>query len=356
MDQKTKRNLSLGVSAALAVFIGLIVRFRVDIVNGISGLFDSSSRPAKTVLVDGINYRVEKSDNGRYAYVAPLKDDAMYSGVVTVPATIQYRWRTYTVSGVDEKAFYDCKDLTEVILPEEANWLGEFAFAGSGIQSFRMPVGEEDATIGKHAFANCDNLKEIVIPSECAVLDYAFAHCDGLEKVVFEAEPAGHVSLFNFDVTNYVREAAFYGCQSLKTVEIHKSLFSFSTAGFMEDTYTFYPVFGECPNLTEFIIDEKCNKVSTQDGVLFSKDGTQLYLCPKSKEGVYRVPEGVQKITSSAFMGCTRLTEVYLPKSLREIAHRAFRGCKGLTVYYPYNSEAEYVDDAFDADATFYPY
>lgn len=356
MDQKTKQRLSIGLSAALAILIGLIVRHRADIANGISDLFSSSSRPAKTVMVDGINYRVQKSDRGRYAYVAPLKDDALYSGVVTVPATIKYHWKTYTVSGVDEKAFQDCKDLTEVILPDEADWFGEYAFAGSGIQTFHMPMGEErDATIGKHAFERCNNLKEVSIPAECSVMDYAFAHCNGLEKVVFEAEPEGHVSLFNFDISHYVHEAAFYGCQSLKTVEIHKSLFSFSTAGFLEDTYIFHPIFGGCPNLTELIIDEKC-RVRAEDGVLFNKEGDQLYLCLKSKEGVYRIPEGVQKITSSAFMDCTGLTEVYLPKSLKEIGYRAFMGCSNLTIYYPYGTEARYLDDAFKGCVAIYPY
>ena len=82
------------------------------------------------------------------------------------------------------------------------------------------------------------------------------------------------------------------------------------------------------PLLTAILADESDTRFSSRDGVLFTKDGTQLLVCPGGKEGAYAVPQGVTTIAGSAFKGCSRLTEVRLPATVSEIGAYAFQGCR----------------------------
>lgn len=66
------------------------------------------------------------------------------------------------------------------------------------------------------------------------------------------------------------------------------------------------------------------NKVySSEDGILFSKDKTELIFFPRSIKGSYSVPESVTTIKRCAFMA-SELTEINIPKNVRTIEDYAF--------------------------------
>ena len=52
------------------------------------------------------------------------------------------------------------------------------------------------------------------------------------------------------------------------------------------------------------------------DGIVFSKDMTELVAFPGGKGGEYAVPEGVEKIGGYAFYGNPGLAAVHFPESL----------------------------------------
>lgn len=81
------------------------------------------------------------------------------------------------------------------------------------------------------------------------------------------------------------------------------------------------------PLLTGIEVEADDTRFSSRDGVLFSKDGTQLLVYPAGKEGPYSVPQGVTTITWRAFEGSGHLTELHLPETVRELEHAAFHGC-----------------------------
>ena len=66
------------------------------------------------------------------------------------------------------------------------------------------------------------------------------------------------------------------------------------------------------------------------DGILFSKDMTDLISYPKRTKGEVVVPEGVERISFQAFKGCVGITKISLPKSVREIDAFAFSDCRSL--------------------------
>ena len=58
---------------------------------------------------------------------------------------------------------------------------------------------------------------------------------------------------------------------------------------------------------------------SSKDGVLFSKDGKELILCPKAKpEESYAIPSGVTMIHPRAFYQCANLTEITVEDTLSD--------------------------------------
>ncbi|MFI3164823.1 MAG: leucine-rich repeat protein [Bacillota bacterium] len=76
----------------------------------------------------------------------------------------------------------------------------------------------------------------------------------------------------------------------------------------------------------EFIDVDKNNQVySSEDGVLFNKDKTELIKYPSSKNSQgYEIPASVAIICEDAFNYCCRLESVVIPASVAEIEQNAF--------------------------------
>ena len=83
--------------------------------------------------------------------------------------------------------------------------------------------------------------------------------------------------------------------------------------------------------LEEWRVAEGNSHFKSVDGVLFSKDGTQLLSYPRCKSGsTFVVPNGVQKIADNAFDNAYRLKSVVVPPSVEEVGDAAFANCFGL--------------------------
>ena len=70
--------------------------------------------------------------------------------------------------------------------------------------------------------------------------------------------------------------------------------------------------------------------LATIDGVLYGKTDKKLIYCPPSREGVFRIPDGIQSIGDNAFECCDRLTAVEIPSSVSRIGAWAFYDCAAL--------------------------
>ncbi len=82
--------------------------------------------------------------------------------------------------------------------------------------------------------------------------------------------------------------------------------------------------FRSADSLTEIIVSENHPTLKTIDGVLFSKDGTQLLAYPTGRiVDLYRIPEGVETICDSA--ACfSQIGLLVCPSSLKTIEDGAF--------------------------------
>lgn len=156
--------------------------------------------------VDGIYYYVM---NGN-AIVTNNGQDGCYSGVVVIPETVSNGGMTYPVTTIGSEAFYGCRGLTEISLPNTISSIGKRAFCScSGLTQITVPdavtiidqnvfygctglrtaiLGKSVTTIENDAFRECYGLAQINIPaSVTSIGDYAFDSCTGIKTVIFEA-------------------------------------------------------------------------------------------------------------------------------------------------------------------------
>ena len=113
---------------------------------------------------------------------------------------------------------------------------------------------------------------------------------------------------------------AFRFCDSLTSITIPNSV-----------TSTFRG-FDGCEKLTQINVDTANTVYSSVNGVLFSKDKSELIKYPEGKADTsYAIPNGVTSIGYWAFYDCYSLTSITIPDSVTSIGTMAFEDCSSLT-------------------------
>lgn len=144
-----------------------------------------------------------------------------------------------------------------------------------------IPVGTK--TIEKDAFINCTELTHVVIP----------------------------------DTVTEIGPNAFYGCTNLKEIRLPKSV-----------TKIGLDAFAYCSNITHIEVDDGNVVFDSRDNcnaIICKKNNTLLVGCSNTQ-----IPHSVIGIGTSAFVGCTNLTQLDIPTSVTGIGSWAFFGCSRL--------------------------
>ncbi len=132
-----------------------------------------------------------------------LKDDDGNPVMETVEAGVQT---------INNRAFYGCTALTEIVLPDSLTYMGTHVFYKcTGLTS--LTVGEGLKEINKYSFYGCTALTEVNLSDGLEKIgDYAFRGCTALTSVEFGAN------------LKEIGRYGFYGCTALETIELPASV------------------------------------------------------------------------------------------------------------------------------------
>lgn len=240
-------------------------------------LLCSITASAHDFEVDGIYYNITSSDNltvevtflGSYG-----GDSNEYSGAITIPSTVTYTSKTYSVTSIGHSAFSSCNSLSSITIPESVTSIGSYAFNGcTNLASINIPKGVTN--IENNTFEGCSSLASITIPeSVTSIGDYAFKYCTALTDVGI---PEG--------VTN-IGQSSFEHCTKINSITIPGSVTSIGGAAF-----------NQCTNLTSIVL-----------------------------------PDGVCTVAVQLLGYCSSLTEVHIPSSVTAIQIAAFLNCTNIDV------------------------
>ncbi len=154
--------------------------------------------------VDGIYYKRLSSNTVEVTYRDLMT--ATYSGSITIPQSFKVNNVSYKVKAIGAYAFYICKDVTSVSLPNTIVEIKECAFNKcSGLTAITIP--NSVTTLGLSVFSECTGLKNVDIPNSVTTIgDIAFNNCTGMKTLTLGSG------------VKTLGDKAFYGCNALTTV------------------------------------------------------------------------------------------------------------------------------------------
>ena len=90
----------------------------------------------------------------------------------------------HDVTSIGSSAFYNCRSLTSVTIPDSVTSIGDWAFHYNGLRSVTIP--DSVTSIADHAFYGCSGLTSVTIgKGVTSIGNYAFAGCSSLTSVTF---------------------------------------------------------------------------------------------------------------------------------------------------------------------------
>ena len=281
---------------------------------------DTSTDPEDSYKGYKYAYTVNDGNATITKFLGPVDSTNNGSYDIEIPAELG----GYTVTGIGNRAFYGCADLTEVTIPQSVTSIGERAFAACrnlnsltindaatsiGSRAFtecplatKLSLGKKITTIGDHAFYYCLKLKSVTIPqSVTSIGDYAFGECVSLKTLSFGENIETNITT----IGNY----AFNHCNDLESVTIPQSVTSIGREAFRF-----------CNNMKSLAIN----------GAIESM-GTGAFAGCISLEKI-SLGENIKTIGYSAFASCTsiNLTNVTIPENVTTIRPGTFDYCTHL--------------------------
>lgn len=267
-----------------------------------------------------------------------------------------------SVKSIGKSAFEGCVSLTSMKTPvytcEDAPYFGALfgatsheaggGYVPASLSTLVLTGGD---TIPDYAFYACRGLEAVSIPETVTEIGaFAFYACQSLTYIATDHTPLTAVG-----------DRAFAGCAALLNLHLPATV-TYMGAGMLEgcgklETMTI-PFVGGC-TYDYPLTDEEKDAIEGGDavhpaestgylGYLFGASHytfTAGYL-PASLITV-TVLEGCESIPANAFFECASIREVNLPEGVMEIGRRAFYGCEYLTAMTLPDSVTKIGDDAF---------
>lgn len=183
---------------------------------------------------------------------------------VYAPAALQ---ESYAVKDgttvISDNAFWEAENLKEIQLPEGLQKIKHGVFTSTGLTKLDLP--KSVTSVESNAFQSCTDLKELSLGSITEIPKQMLYYCRSLESITIPS------------TVENIQGHAFVGCDALKEISVE--------AG--NTNYT------------------------SENGVLFNKEKTQLLQYPGAKtEEQYTVPQSVTHIAYGTFQTASNLKRI----------------------------------------------
>lgn len=250
---------------------------------------------------DNLEYKIDKNckylgneDNPYFACIGP-------QNLVIKEATISDKTKL-----IADDAFKNCNQLAEITVPFIGINKKSFDTFGSifGSTSYyqynncvpqsltKVTINSNIEEIKDFAFANCNNIHEINIPSSVNKIGMqSFDSCFSLQDI-----DLSHV--------NNISDRAFYNCDKLANISFSTDLSSIGCFAF-----------AECDSLNNISLTNKLKTI----------ENNAFYHCKQLSE--ITIPESVTKIGNYAFYNCDSLEKVFINSQNTSLGEYAFSEC-----------------------------
>ena len=257
-----------------------------------------------------------------------------YAGLTTatIPEIVTHNGTTYSVTSIGDQAFTNCSSLTSVTIPNSVTSIGREAFWRCS-SLISVIIGNSVTNIGQDAFYVTGIYNdESYWENDILYIDNCLLHARTSISGAYTIK----------EDTRLIANDAFYGCSSLNSITIPNSVTNIGQFAFYHCssitsiiipnsvTSIGYHAFQDCSALTEILVDAANPNYSSENGILYNKDKTNLISCPCTKQTV-TIPNSVTSIGYYAFQDCSALTSITIPNSVTSIGREAFNHCSSLT-------------------------
>ena len=250
--------------------------------------------------------KVRDLPEGKTAYDVEDWEYPMYR--LTIPDGVE---KIHALSCSGRSAY---QILLEIALPDSVTEIGDNAFSSSGIGNIAFGSGLK--TIGPNAFY-FNELTELHLPESVETIEEgAFSsNCPYTELVLPDS-----LKTLGYGVFNSFDHKGPEGSETCSRVVIGKGLSQI-------DRQSFWGV-----RTKAYEVSESNETFSSQDGMLLSRDGSVLILCPDITGERVSVPDSVKRLGSACFYNSRSIRDIDVPDGLVSIATNAFDDRHGDTI------------------------
>ncbi len=245
-----------------------------------------------------------------------------------------------SITAIDDRTFVNHFNLASIKIPNSVTSIGDHAFSycyelknvyiGSGVEHMGTAVFQD---FDSSEYVGCYQLESITVSED----NEHFASHNG---VLYDKKftkliqyPTGNISS-SYIMPNSVTEidsSALMGCVHLEEITLGSGITFIDPKTFFdchklkkitlsENYVKFAGGLISCESIEEICVDEENPYYSSQNGVLFSKDKTQLLFYPYSKSDKhYSIPENVKTIRFGAIFGLEKTERIYVGTNVEVI-------------------------------------
>ena len=285
-----------------------------------------------------------------------------------IPETVIYEGNTYSVTSIGDEAFHDCWSLVSINIPNSIQSIGHAAFYGCSSLYTTYVEATTPPMLSDNVFEEtpicyipCGTLEAYEASGWTQYVGEFEEECEEKYTITYTSTDGNIVTpratdafgakiisntyengigtiTFNGPVTS-IGYMAFYGCSSLRSINIPNSVTSIGWGAFYNCSLSSITIpdsvmsidvaFDECSFLTSIVVEDGNTHYDSRENcnAIIEKGSDALILgCENTI-----IPNSVRLIRDGAFEGCSSLTSITIPNSVTGIGDDVFWRCFSLS-------------------------